>query len=271
MLATILTRAQFGMDAPLVTVDVHVTSGLPCTSIVGLPEAGVKESKDRVRSAIMSAGYQFPAGRIIVNLAPADLPKEGGRYDLPIALGLLAATRQIPTERLRDTEFFGELSLGGQLRPITGILPAAYHASKSGHLIVIPAENLEEAQLLPNARTAIARNLIQVCEHLTGRTPLSLNTVTQPQKKLRPASKPLRRTRSTAGAACTRDCCCRRSRDSAAWTAWCRQDDARHASSRHPPTHDTRRGTRDGSNHVGQRQRIRSRRLGQPSLPCPSP
>lgn len=122
-LATIFSRAQTGMDAPLVTVEVHLSNGLPGLSIVGLPEAAVKESKDRVRAALLNSGYQFPTRRITINLAPADLPKEGGRFDLPIALGILAASDQLPHESLHEYEFLGELSLSGQLRSVHGVLP----------------------------------------------------------------------------------------------------------------------------------------------------
>src|SRR5262245_46543554 len=111
MLATVLSRASFGTEAPQVFVEVHIASGLPSLSIVGLPEGSVRESKERVRSAVTTAGFEFPAGRIVINLAPADLPKEGARFELAIALGLLVASGQIPPDRLKDCEFFGELSL----------------------------------------------------------------------------------------------------------------------------------------------------------------
>src|SRR5689334_14632752 len=120
MLAIVLSRAQFGMEAPQVRVEVDVGPGLPALSIVGLPEAVVKESKDRVRSAITNSGLEFPAGHITVNLAPADLPKEGGRFDLPIALGVLAASGQLRPDALRGCEFYGELSLNGELRAMRG-------------------------------------------------------------------------------------------------------------------------------------------------------
>lgn len=121
-LAVLYSRALNGMDAPEVVVEVHLANGLPSFTIVGLPEAEVKESKDRVRAALQTAQFAFPARRITVNLAPADLPKESGRYDLPIALGILAASGQIPTEPLSRYEFAGELALTGELRPIRGAL-----------------------------------------------------------------------------------------------------------------------------------------------------
>ena len=124
-LAIVYTRAQVGIHAPLVSVEVHLSGGLPGLFIVGLPEAAVKESKDRVRGAILNSQFEFPSRRITINLAPADLPKEGGRFDLPIALGILAASGQISRERLGRYEFLGELALGGELRGVRGVLPAA--------------------------------------------------------------------------------------------------------------------------------------------------
>src|SRR3954466_7294784 len=130
-LAIVYTRAKLGVNAPLVTVEVHLSAGLPSLSIVGLPEAAVKESKDRVRSAILNSHLEFPARRITVNLAPADLPKEGGRYDLAIALGILAASGQIPLQILDKYEFLGELALSGELRSVSGALPAALACADS--------------------------------------------------------------------------------------------------------------------------------------------
>src|SRR5512145_183313 len=121
-LAVVYSRAIAGMDAPLVTVEVHLGGGLPSFTIVGLPETEVKEARDRVRAAIQNARYEFPARRITVNLAPADLPKESGRFDLPIALAILAASGQIPADKLKHAEFAGELALTGELRPVRGAL-----------------------------------------------------------------------------------------------------------------------------------------------------
>jgi magnesium chelatase family protein len=173
MLATILSRAQFGMEAPQVCVEVHLGAGLPTLSIVGLPEAVVKESKDRVRSALATANFEFPAGRITVNLAPADLPKEGGRFDLPIALGVLVASEQIPPGALDKCEFYGELSLSGELRPVRGVLPAVCQAARQSHRVVLPRANLEEAALVRDARIAPAGHLLEVCAHVAGTTPLT--------------------------------------------------------------------------------------------------
>ena len=173
MLATVLSRAQYGMEAPQVSVEVHLGAGLPALSIVGLPEAVVKESKDRVRSALATAHFEFPAGRITVNLAPADLPKEGGRFDLPIALGVLVASEQIPAEALAACEFYGELSLSGELRAVRGVLPAVCQAARQAHRIILPRANLDEATLVREARIAPAAHLLEVCAHITGQAPLA--------------------------------------------------------------------------------------------------
>lgn len=138
-LAKIFTRAANGLDAPLVSVEVHISGGLPCFSIVGLPEGAVKESKDRVRSALMNSKYRFPAQRITVSLAPANLPKSGGRYDLGIALGLLVASGQLkPAKDLEVFEFYGELGLDGAVRGTEGLLPALVQGFSSNHHLLIP-------------------------------------------------------------------------------------------------------------------------------------
>ena len=143
-LAKILSRASYGLDAPLVTIEVHISGGLPSFSIVGLPEGAVKESKDRVRSALMNSRFKFPNQRITVSLAPANLPKSGGRYDLPIALGLLIASNQLkPKVDMDGFEFYGELGLDGLLRPTEGLLPAIVESTKVGHALVIPKENVD--------------------------------------------------------------------------------------------------------------------------------
>ena len=150
-LAIVHSRACVGMDAPPVTVEVHLSNGLPALSIVGLPETAVKESKDRVRSAIINSQFDFPARRITINLAPADLPKEGGRFDLPIALGILAASGQIPAIALQHYEFAGELALSGELRSIQGVLPMTLQTRKAQRTLIIPHGNLAEAQLVQDA------------------------------------------------------------------------------------------------------------------------
>ncbi len=167
-LAILYSRGRTGVEAPLVTVEVHVTNGLPSLSIVGLPEATVKESKDRVRGAIINSQFNFPVQRITVNLAPADLPKEGGRFDLAIALGILAASGQLPNPVLEQYEFVGELSLSGALRPITGILPFSLACKKAGKQLIMPVENHEEAQLVNHATNLPAESLLAVCAHLHG-------------------------------------------------------------------------------------------------------
>ncbi|HIA46088.1 MAG TPA: ATP-dependent protease [Methylococcaceae bacterium] len=167
-LAILYSRGRTGVEAPLVTVEVHVTNGLPSLSIVGLPEATVKESKDRVRGAIINSQFNFPVQRITINLAPADLPKEGGRFDLAIALGILAASGQLPHPILEQYEFVGELSLSGALRPISGILPVSLACKKAGKQLILPVENHEEAQLVNHATNLPAESLLAVCAHLHG-------------------------------------------------------------------------------------------------------
>jgi len=179
-LAVLYSRALAGMEAPLVTVEVHLGSGLPSFTIVGLPETEVKESKDRVRAALLNCRFQFPARRITVNLAPADLPKESGRFDLPIALGILAASHQIPSGKLADYELAGELALTGELRPIRGALAMTYCASRSGRAFILPLENAAEAALVEEAEVYPATSLLQVCAHFNGHEPLKRH-VEKPQ------------------------------------------------------------------------------------------
>ncbi len=173
-LAILHCRAQTGVKAPLVTVEVHLTNGLPSLSIVGLPEMAVRESKDRVRGALLNSHFEFPTRRITVNLAPADLPKEGGRFDLPIALGILAASGQLPKEALQHYEFAGELALSGELRPVKGMLPAALASRDSRRSLILPADNVAEAALVNELECFPAKHLLEVCAHLTGVTPLPI-------------------------------------------------------------------------------------------------
>lgn len=165
-LAIVYSRTNDGIDAPQVTVEVHLGNGLPAFTIVGLPEMAVKESKDRVRAAIINSNFEFPAKRITVNLAPADIPKDGGRFDLPIALGILAASGQIAEQSLPEYEFIGELSLGGQLRAVKGVLPTAYAANQSGRSLFVPEENADEASLIKSLPVYAANHLLQICAHL---------------------------------------------------------------------------------------------------------
>jgi len=165
-LAIIHTRARLGIDAPPVTVEVHLSNGLPSLSIVGLPETAVKESKDRVRSALINSQFEFPARRITINLAPADLPKDGSRFDLAIAIGILAASDQVPKEKLAHVEFIGELALSGELRGIDGILSAAIACAESKRALVLPDANATQAALCKDATVYKAKNLLEVCSHL---------------------------------------------------------------------------------------------------------
>ena len=167
-LAEVFSRAQCGLDAPLVRVEVHLAGGLPSLGIVGLPETAVKESKDRVRSAIVNSGFDFPRRRITVNLAPADLPKEGGRFDLPNALGILAATAQLPQDPVKDCEIRGELSLGGDLRRIVGALPAAIAAGRARRSAVVPTANGPEVALASGTMLFGAGHMLEVCRHVRG-------------------------------------------------------------------------------------------------------
>lgn len=181
MLAVVHSRACIGVSAPEVTVEVHLSGGLPALTIVGLPETGVRESRERVRSALLNAGFEFPARRITINLAPADLPKEGGRFDLPIALGILAASGQIPSQSLTSCEFLGELSLDGALRPLKGVLPAVLAARKEGRCLLVPNGNAEEAALASQDDVLAAGHILAVCEHLCGRARLVPLTRTVPE------------------------------------------------------------------------------------------
>lgn len=172
-LCVLHSRAREGIAAPPVTVEVHLAGGLPALSIVGLPEMAVRESKDRVRGALLNGRFQFPAGRVTINLAPADLPKEGGRFDLPIALGVLGASGQVKAEALDQLELLGELALSGGLRPVTGVLPAALAARDAGRALVLPRENADEAALVGGLTLYPAQHLLEVCEHLNGVAPLA--------------------------------------------------------------------------------------------------
>lgn len=180
-LAVVHSRALVGIDATPVTVEVHLANGLPNLSIVGLPEAAVKESKDRVRAALLNAQFEFPSRRITINLAPADLPKEGGRFDLPIALGILVASGQIPGTELDRYEFLGELALTGKLRPIRGVLTAALAAHRLGRALVVPAVNAPEAALVDGVQALGARHLIDVTAHFSNDRRLNVVTVERPE------------------------------------------------------------------------------------------
>lgn len=173
-LAIVYSRASSGMHAPLVVVEVHLSRGMPLLNIVGLPEAAVKESKDRVRSALLNTCFEFPRSRITINLAPADLPKEGGRFDLPIALGILAASGQLSDEKLKEYEFVGELALSGDLRPVRGVLPVVLATKEAGRTLIVPETNSAEAALVSQATVLSSTHLLDVCAHLRGETSLSV-------------------------------------------------------------------------------------------------
>ncbi|GGO66538.1 YifB family Mg chelatase-like AAA ATPase [Bowmanella pacifica] len=171
-LAIVHTRASVGIEAPPIRVEVHLANGLPAFNIVGLPEASVRESRDRVRSALINSGFEFPARRITVNLAPADLPKEGGRFDLPIAIGIIAACGQIAAQALDKYELAGELALSGELAPISGALPFAHACHKAKQALIIPQQNASEASLINGITLFAAPALLQVFHHLCGQQSL---------------------------------------------------------------------------------------------------
>jgi magnesium chelatase family protein len=172
-IACVLTRASKGVDAPAVTVEVHLGNGLPAFNLVGLPEASVKEARERVRSAIINAGFEFPMRRITVNLAPADLPKQGGRYDLPIAIGILAASEQIPRKSLERHEFVGELALSGEIRHCQGLLPVIIAAKELQHLLILPLDNRFDAELVAYEGVHFASHLQGLCAYLHGQQNLA--------------------------------------------------------------------------------------------------
>lgn len=184
-LALVNSRALNGVNAPQVRVEVHLAGGLPAMSIVGLPDAAVRESRDRVRAALQCSQLDVPQRRITINLAPADVPKDGSRFDLPIALGILAASGQLPRETLQELEFHGELALTGELRPVDGALPAVLAAARAGRGIVLPLENRAEASLARYPNVHFARTLLEVCALLANGRELP-----GPQPETDPADAP---------------------------------------------------------------------------------
>jgi magnesium chelatase family protein len=165
-LAKVYTRAKLGLQAPQVCVEVHLSNGLPAFNIVGLPETAVKESKDRVRSAILNSHFEFPNRRITVNLAPAELPKGGSRFDLAIAIGILAASEQIPREPIKDYEFIGELALSGELRGVQAVLPSAIGCAAANKTLIVGQQNADEASLVESMTVLAAKHLLEVSAHL---------------------------------------------------------------------------------------------------------
>lgn len=179
-LSKVLTRAALGIEAPLVTVEVHISNGLPALTLVGLPETTVKEARERVRSAIINSGFSFPAKRITINLAPADLPKEGGRYDLPIAIALLAASEQLPGEKLTRYEFLGELALNGALCGVQAAIPAAMAALRAGRQMIVAEQNQQDVGLIQQGETLTGVHLSEICAFLHNQTTLRVaQTVTE--------------------------------------------------------------------------------------------
>lgn len=170
--AVVKSRALNGMNAPEVVVEAHLANGLPAFTLVGLPETEVKEARDRVRAAIQNSRYEFPARRITVNLAPADLPKESGRFDLPIALAILAASGQIPADKFKHAEFAGELALTGELRPVRGALAMALATRTASRQLILPVHSAAEASLASGVDTLGASSLLDVCAWLAGQTSL---------------------------------------------------------------------------------------------------
>ena len=177
--AIVYSRALSGVHAPLVTVEVHLAGGLPGVNLVGLPETEVKESRDRVRAAIQNAQFDFPQWRVTVNLAPAELPKESGRFDLPIAIGVLVASGQLQGKRLQEFELAGELALTGELRPIRGALAMTLKAHRDGRAFILPHGSATEAALVRDAVVHPARSLLDVCGHLSGKAPLPQQLATE--------------------------------------------------------------------------------------------
>ena len=168
-LAIVYSRANLGVNALPVTVEADLSNGLPSFSIVGLPEKVVKESRDRVRSALLNSQFKFPIKKIIINLAPVDLPKDGGRFDLPIALGILIASGQIPKDKINEYEFAGELALCGRIRPIQGALSFSLATRTSKRILVIPCENADEASTVSGTSVLPTGHLLEICAHLSGK------------------------------------------------------------------------------------------------------
>jgi len=173
-LSKVLTRAALGVQAPLVTVEVHISKGLPALTLVGLPETTVKEARERVSSAIINSGFTFPAKRVTINLAPADLPKEGGRYDLPIAIAILAASEQLPDAKLAHYEFLGELALNGALCGVQASIPAAMAALQAGRQMVLAEENQQDVGLIQQGETLVGKHLLEICAFLHNQSTLTV-------------------------------------------------------------------------------------------------
>lgn len=172
-LFTIHTRACIGIQAPKIDVEIHISNGMPSFTLVGLPETSVKEAKDRVRSALINSGFSFPSKKITINLAPADLPKEGSRFDLPIAIAILAATEQIKITTLHHYEFLGELALSGEIRAVKGAIPAAVSVQECGRQLILSVENEAEIALIKHNNTLVCHNLNEISEHFSGQSQIA--------------------------------------------------------------------------------------------------
>ncbi|NVK23993.1 MAG: YifB family Mg chelatase-like AAA ATPase [Gammaproteobacteria bacterium] len=179
--ATVFSRARIGIDAPEIKIEVHISNGLPAFQIVGLPDTSVRESRDRVRSALINSNFQFPQTRLTINLSPADIPKEGARFDLAIAIGILAASNQLPTNILTNNEFYGELGLSGDLRDIIGAIPSVLSATQNSRTCIMPAHSAQQAAVIKNAEIIPANSLLEVFHHLSGQQTLTLQANTERQ------------------------------------------------------------------------------------------
>ena len=176
MASKVFSAAITGIDAQIIEIEGDISFGLKRFEIVGLPDKAVNESGERVRAALIASGLSLPPKRITINLAPADLPKEGSRFDLPIAIGILAASGQIPVDKLEQFEFIGELALSGELREVRGVLPAAVQCRDKKRKLVLPQQNAHEAALVSELEICHCSHLLQVCAKLNGQEDL-INTL----------------------------------------------------------------------------------------------
>lgn len=269
-LALVHSRARVGVHAPEVRVEVLLSGGLPSTQIVGLPEAAVRESRERVRAALLCAQFEFPARRITINLAPADLPKEGGRFDLPIALGILAASGQIDRQAMADYEFLGELALTGELRGVDGVLPAALAAAQAGRRLIVPLANGAEAAIAGHVEAFTARTLLEVCATLNGsqKAPAAELAMQAPGARALPDMADVRATARTSRAGDRR---CRWAPSVAGRQPWLRQDPAGLAPARSIARGQRSRSTGNRCNHLDQRPWAGSGPLAATAVPRPAP
>ncbi len=271
-LALVHSRARVGMHTPEVRVEVHLSGGLPSTQIVGLPEAAVRESRERVRAALLCAQFEFPARRITINLAPADLPKDGGRFDLPIALGILAASGQIDRQALADYEFLGELALTGELRGVDGVLPAALAAAQAGRRLIVPLANGAEAAIAEHVEAFTARAHPAGCLRHAQRQPESAcrRAGSAGARRPRPARHG-RRARPTARTSRAGDRRRRWASSIAGRQPWLRQDPSGLAPAWSIARSQRSRGTGNRSDHLDQRPWAGSGPLAATPLPRSAP